>query len=50
MPEPAPIREAALAIGAECVAVGTSGTALHELQAAGATAVHADLTTASGSL
>jgi phosphoglycolate phosphatase-like HAD superfamily hydrolase len=37
---------AALAIGAECIGVGTSGTALAELQRAGATAVCADLTTA----
>ena len=41
---------AALAIGAACVAVGTSGTALDELRTAGATAVHADLTTALVSL
>ena len=41
---------AALAIGAECIAVGTSGSALCDLQAAGATAVHADLTTCTVSL
>jgi len=40
---------AALAIGAECIAVGTSGTALGELREAGAISVHADLTTAIGS-
>lgn len=36
---------AALAIGAECIGVGTGGTALTELRQAGAAAVHPDLTT-----
>ncbi len=37
---------AALAIGAECIGVGTGGTALHDLRQAGAVAVFPDLTTA----
>ena len=37
---------AALAIGAECIGVGTGGTALEELRRAGAVAVFPDLTTA----
>lgn len=36
---------AALAIGAECIGVGTGGTALGELRQAGAAAVYPDLTT-----
>lgn len=41
---------AALAIGAECIGVGTGGTALGELQQAGAVAVYPDLTTSHPSL
>ena len=37
---------AALAIGAECIGVGTGGTALEELSRAGAVAVFPDLTSA----
>lgn len=40
---------AALAIGADCIGVGTGGTTLEELQQAGAIAVYPDLTTSAAS-